>query len=146
MRLWRISAFADLTGEGGLRTAGRWHTRGRRIVYLADHPASALLEILVHLEVDFDDLPTSYQLHAVDIDEGVAFDAVDVMPANWRDNSDFTRAVGDRWIAENRTALLKVPSAIMPVASNWLLNPGHVDSAKAHIVDSFHVPYDPRLF
>ena len=50
MELWRISNYADLSGAGdGLLAAGRWHTRGRRIVYLADHPASALLEMLVHM-------------------------------------------------------------------------------------------------
>jgi len=47
MELWRISNYADLSGAGGLQAAGRWHTRGKRIVYLADHPASALLEMLV---------------------------------------------------------------------------------------------------
>ena len=45
MRLWRISDFADLAGEGGLLVSGRWHSRGRRIVYLSDHPATALIEI-----------------------------------------------------------------------------------------------------
>ena len=57
MRLWRISNHASLTGEGGLYASGRWHTRGQRVVYLADHPASALLEVMVHLEIDAEDLP-----------------------------------------------------------------------------------------
>jgi len=51
MELWRISNYADLSGGGGLQAAGRWHTRGKRIVYLADHPASAVLEMLVHRPV-----------------------------------------------------------------------------------------------
>jgi RES domain-containing protein len=147
MRLWRISSFADLSGEGGLLAAGRWHSRGRRIVYLADHSASALLEVLVHLEVDMDDLPSAYRLHAADVDDAVSFDALDEksLPADWRDSPDVTRAAGDKWVAENRTLLLRVPSAIVPFASNWLLNPRHADSAKARIVDSIHLPYDLRL-
>lgn len=147
MRLWRISSFADLTGEGGLRAEGRWHSRGQRIVYLAEHTASALLEVLVHLEIDVDDLPTSYQLHAVDIDDGASLDAIDddALPADWRDRTDVTRAAGDRWLAENRTLLLRVPSAIVPFTSNWLLNPSHADRAIVRIADSFGVSFDPRL-
>ena len=52
MELWRISNYADLSGIGGLRAAGRWHSQGRRIVYLADHESSALLEMLVHMDRD----------------------------------------------------------------------------------------------
>jgi RES domain-containing protein len=44
MELWRISIYADLSGAGGLMASGRWHSQGKRIVYLADHPSSALLE------------------------------------------------------------------------------------------------------
>src|SRR5882757_3150182 len=107
MRLWRISNFANLSGEGGLLASGRWHSRGRRIVYLSDHPASALLEVLVHLEVDVDDLPVSYQLLAVDF-PGEASETVSMgaLPPDWRTNIAVTRQVGDRWLNAGATALL----------------------------------------
>jgi RES domain-containing protein len=57
MRLWRISNYADLSGEGGRRAEGRWHERGRPVVYLAEHAALALLETMVHLEIEYEDLP-----------------------------------------------------------------------------------------
>jgi RES domain-containing protein len=60
MELWRISNYADLSGIGGLKAAGRWHSQGRQIVYLANHPASALLEMLVHMDRDLN--PPTYQL------------------------------------------------------------------------------------
>lgn len=69
MELWRISNYADLTGTGGLRASGRWHSRGRRIVYLADHPSSALLEMLVDMDREF--LPATYQMLRVAIPSGV---------------------------------------------------------------------------
>jgi RES domain-containing protein len=62
MDLWRILNYADLSGLGGLRAAGRWHSQGRRIVYLADHPSSALLEMLVHLDRSL--IPSTYQFTA----------------------------------------------------------------------------------
>jgi RES domain-containing protein len=147
VRLWRISDFADLSGDGGLLASGRWHSQGRRIVYLSDHPASALVEILVNLEIDFDDFPTSYQLLAIEIPDNVSFERTDPdeLPLNWRDDPEFTRAVGDEWLMAARRALLCVPSAIVPAASNWLLNPAHPDISKVQIVDIVRAPLDPRL-
>lgn len=148
MRFWRISNFADLSGEGGLRGAARWHSRGRRIVYLADHPASALVEVLVHLEIDVEDLPTGYQLLAIDVADDATFDTVQVtdLPADWRQDLGITRARGDRWLVERRTALLRVPSAVTPFTWNWLLNPLHADAGKARIAETVHAPFDSRLF
>jgi RES domain-containing protein len=147
MRLWRISSFDDLLGTGGLNADGRWHTRGRRIVYLADHPASALVEVLVHLEVDPDDLPRGYNILAVDLPDQTEFGSIEVgnLPGDWLANPSSTRAMGDRWLAESRTALLRVPSAIVPFAFNWLLNPVHADSAAAVVARVLPVPLDPRL-
>jgi len=148
MRLWRISDFANLSGEGGLFASGRWHSRGRRVVYLSDYPASALLEVLVHLEVDADDLPDSYQLITVEVPDEVAFDRIEIgtLPASWAHNLDATRPLGDRWLADGYTALLWVPSAIIPVASNWLLNPAHPDCAKLSVAEVTRMSFDPRLF
>src|ERR1700684_1647451 len=122
MRLWRISDHADLTSEGGLLASGRWHSRGSRIVYLADHPASALVEVLVHLEVDPEDIPSSYQLVAVDLSDDAAFAAIetDQRAPDWRDQINNTRQLGDAWLEQNRVSLLRVPSAIVPFATNWL--------------------------
>jgi RES domain-containing protein len=148
MRLWRNSAYVDLSGEGGLLASGRWHSRGRRIVYLSDHPASTLLETLVHLEVDPEDLPDAYQLLVVDIPDDVRFESIeeDHLAPGWRENALLTRNLGDRWLREDRTALIQVPSAIVPASVNWLLNPAHADSAKARVAEIIRAPFDPRLF
>jgi len=74
MELWRISNYADLSGIGGLRAAGRWHSQGRRIIYLADHPSSALLEMLVHMDRDL--LPATYQLLRVSVPDDIAIEVV----------------------------------------------------------------------
>ena len=147
MRLWRISNFANLSGEGGLLASGRWHSRGRRIVYLSDHPASALLEVLVHLEVDVDDLPISYQLLAVDFPDDLRLEtiAMDALPPDWRTKIVATRQLGNRWLNAGATALLRVPSAIVPHASCWLLNPRHGDAGKAVIAQTIRTPFDARL-
>src|SRR3979411_360346 len=111
MRLRRISNHASLSGDGGLYASGRWHSRGRRVTYLADPPASALVEVMVHLEIDAEDLPTHYQLLSVEVPDELAVTTVDedTLPADWREQAALTRARGDDWLRGESTALLRVP-------------------------------------
>jgi RES domain-containing protein len=147
MRLWRISDFATLSGDGGLFAPGRWHSRGRRIVYLADHPGSALLELLARFQIGVNEIPDTYQLLAVDAAEAVSSAILDPkeLPTNWRRHGELTRRIGNRWLKDNSVALLRVPSAIVPAAFNWLLNPLHPDAARITIAEVIKTPLDPRL-
>jgi RES domain-containing protein len=145
MRLWRISNHADLSGEGGLRAAGRWHSKGRRVVYLADHPAGALIEIMVHLEVDAEDLPSHYQLLGVALLDDIAIATLDALPDDWREQTALTRSQGDAWLRGGATALLRVPSAIVPDATNYLLNPAHADAARISVTSAVRAAFDSRL-
>lgn len=85
---------------------------------------------------------------AVDVPDDVRFDSIaeNQLAPGWRDNQVLTRDWGDRWLRENRTALLRVPSAIVPFAVNWLLNPAHADAAHARIAAIVQAPFDRRLF
>lgn len=145
--LWRISNHADLQGIGGLRASARWHNRGRLVVYLAESPPGALIEILVHLEVSSPALlPDRYRLLGVEVGEGLATQPCPPLPPDWTARSEITRAIGDSWLARRDSALLRVPSAIMPNVHNVLLNPLHPDSARLRIIEALEVPFDPRLF
>ncbi|WP_369720983.1 RES family NAD+ phosphorylase [Bradyrhizobium sp. LLZ17] len=111
MELWRISNYVDLSGVGGLRAGGRWHSQGRRIVYLADHPSSALLEMLVHMDRDL--IPPTYQLLRIAIPDDIVVEiAGPEWPPDWRTQMMVSREVGDRWLDRSTSALLQVPSAI----------------------------------
>jgi RES domain-containing protein len=147
MRLWRISNHASLSGDGGLYASGRWHSRGRRVVYLADHPASALVEVMVHLEIDAEDLPSHYQLLGVEVPDSAAITTLgeNELPAGWRQPITSTRARGDDWLRTGASALLRVPSAIVPEAANYLLNPAHPDAARISIASALRAAFDPRL-
>jgi RES domain-containing protein len=145
--LWRISNHASLAGDGGMRAAGRWHTRGRRIVYCSETPAAALLEILVHFEMDVFDLPARYRLLQLDAPDTVAIErlAPADLPQDWVARTSVTRALGDRWLQERRTALLRVPSAIVPDTFNVLLNPGNAEAGRIAVMMISEHPIDPRL-
>ena len=146
MEVWRISNYVDLSGSGGIRAAGRWHSRGKRIVYLADHPASALLEMLVHMDRDL--IPATYRLLRVVVSDTVAMDGIgnDALASDWRTQPALTRRIGDQWLDQSATALLQVPSAIIPKGKNFLLNPAHPDAAKFTIAEVINAPFDTRLF
>ena len=130
-----------------MRASGRWHTRGRRVVYCAEHPAAALLEILVHYEIDVRDLPTRYRLLRIAVPDDLAVEhvALDVLPADWQLKTDVTRTIGDTWLAASTTALLRVPSAVVPETMNVLLNPGHPGAARLSITQVSEHAIDPRL-
>lgn len=145
MRLWRISNYADLSGLGGLKTSARWHSRGRPVVYCADHPAGALLEILV--QTSLENLPDRFQLLTIEIEDGVEPAVIDTagLKEEWTNDTAFTRELGDGWLAKTESLLLRVPSAIIPDAFNVLVNPRHEDAKRMLIVKSVRVPLDQRL-
>lgn len=148
MVLWRISNYADLHGTGGLRAAGRWHFAGQPVVYLAEHPAAALLEILVHADLaSLAALPDTYQLLRVEVSDAasVAQMGDDVLPANWRDDLAWTRNAGTEWLASGDSVLLRVPSAVTPYTWNYLVNPQHADAAHLEITFVKLIDHDPRL-
>lgn len=145
MILWRISNHADLRGIGGLKAAGRWHSRGRPVVYLAESQPGALLEVLVHIEVTrVEDLPSHYTLLKV-VGNAPITDCP-TLPDNWVENTAATRRVGDEWLAKGETCLLRVPSAIIPGVWNLLLNPLHAEAGRFRIENAMRVPFDRRLF
>ncbi len=142
MRLWRISNYATLDGRGGLLQSARWHTKGRPIIYTADHPASALLEILVNVDVAL--LPDKFQLLQIAVPDSIIAKKAAVS-GNWRNDVRITRTIGDHWLAGADSLLLQVPSAVMPGIFNILINPLHPDASRLRIESAEPVPLDDRL-
>ena len=142
MRIWRISEFADLSGDGGLEARGRWNDKGVPIVYCADHPSTALLEIIVHF--DAADLPSTYQLLEIEVADSIAIHQPN-LPSDWRDNASLTRSIWSQFTASGQAALMRVPSVVMPKAENYLLNPAHPDAAQLRIAQIWRYPFDSRL-
>ena len=147
MKLWRISNYADLRGIGGLKTPGRWHNKGIPVVYLAESPALALLETLVHFEFDFGEVPENYQLLEVEYTgrKGIRRLSLQHLVDGWQDNPEYTRVVGDEWLGSMEGVLLRVPSRIVPHSYNYLLNPRHQLAKQARILHCQTHPYDQRL-
>lgn len=151
IRAWRIvnarNAATAFSGDGSRRSGGRWNSRGYRAVYLADSLALATLEVMVH-GVSYETLQ-DYVCIAATIPQKI-IEEVDLksLPRNWR--ADLppaeVRELGDRWLNEKKSAALKVPSAVIPVEFNYVLNPRHKDFGKIEIAEPLNLAFDKRLF
>src|SRR5947207_8294370 len=97
MVLWRISRHRDLSGTGGLKAAGRWHYAGHPIVYLAETPAAALLEVCVHTSAN--DVPPEFTLLRIERPDVEAPSIrIDDLPEDWRTRLEATRDLGTAWL------------------------------------------------
>jgi RES domain-containing protein len=150
MVVWRLTKrrYADLSGKGGEIADGRWHTRGRPVVYSATTAALAVLEVRVHLDLPAELLPDDYVLMKVEIADDLERQTLQPqdLPLGWRTSEDLCRPFGDAWLREASTALLSVPSAIVDVETNMLLNPKHPHAARVRVQKVVPFTWDPRLF
>lgn len=141
MLLWRISDFASLGGIGGTLAAGRWNSKGQPIVYAAESSALAILEVLVRLETEIP--PADYQLLRIECANELP---TLEFPETYPPELARSRQWGDAWIAEGKQPLARVPSAIAPYCSNFLINPAHADAERLVVAAAGRYPWDARLF
>ena len=130
MWVWRITTASrpSFDGEGARLYGGRWNHPGTSVVYAAGSLSLAALEFFVHL--DADDPPDLASIGA-EIPDDVRIQRLDesVLPAGWRASPPPTSLadLGAAWVREAVTAVLAMPSAIVPRETNYLLNPAHSD-------------------
>jgi RES domain-containing protein len=147
---WRITkrkhSRSAFTGEGARLYGGRWNSPGTAIIYTAESQSLAVLEILVHL--DSPELLKKYALFRVGIDESyiVDIDAA-ILPRNWRTEPvpGKVQKIGDEWVTNATSAVLRVPSTLVPGEFNFLLNPRHADFPKLQFSGPIPFHLDPHL-
>lgn len=139
MRVWRISRYPGLTGEGGLHSDGRWHSLGSRVIYVGEHPALAMVETMAHMQLDLANIPTTLKLICIDIADDATLDPTPALPSGWQANEPATRAIGAAWLKSHTALLLPVPSAILSHSINYLINPEHPQAA-THLAEG---PIEP---
>jgi RES domain-containing protein len=153
--VWRIATDTpayeadDLSGAGAKATGGRWNAVGVAVVYTSQTRALACLETVVHLNAG--GLPLNRYLVAVTIPDDLWTNAQMTtsasVPVGWdaepagRTSIDF----GTNWMRWGTSALLVVPSVIVPEEFNILVNPQHPGSARITAAKVRKWLYDPRL-
>ncbi len=116
------------------------------MVYTAQSQSLAALEILVNMESG--ELLRHYVVIEVVIDPALIIKIEgSTLPRNWRTDPPprKIRAMGDLWIGQSSSAVLQVPSSVVPAESNFLLNPRHSDFHKVHIGKPISFRFDQRL-
>ena len=133
-------------GEGAKLAGGRWNSPGQRVVYLSEHLSLAALELFVHLGDDAARLEWVY--FVVEMSPALTIQTLRRKPKNWRAEPPTAASmrIGDAWLAAGESALLQVPSAIIPAESNFLLNPTHSSSSKLRIAPPRPFHFDPRMW
>jgi RES domain-containing protein len=150
VRVWRIAsaAHAACDGDGARRYGSRWTPRGLPAVFTSATLSLAALERFVHIDPDLE--PVDLVAIAVDIETNIAIETVAVgdLPPDWRTYPapPTLALVGERWLRESRTAVLSVPSVVVPDERNFVLNPNHADFARLVINPSEPFSFDPRMW
>ena len=147
---WRIvkkrHAGTAFDGEGARLYGGRWNSPGVAAVYASESRALATLEVLAGLQTN-SPLPGYVLIPAEFEDALVVTIELAELPGEWRDNPppSSTQRIGDRWVARGESAVLRVPSALVPREWNYLFNPGHPDFPSVLVGEQEPLAIDPRL-
>lgn len=146
---WRIVkakyATSASDGLGSRRFGGRWNSPGISVVYTASSLSLCALENLVHLiqpvNMEYVSIRMEFDMSLVEVL------AMADLPPDWNGAPPppSTQAVGNKWVIESRSAVLQVPSVIIPSESNYLLNPDHPDFRKVTLFPPDPFAFDPRL-
>ena len=151
MRVWRLiarrHASTAFSGIGNKKAGSRWVPEGELAVYTSEHASTAILENLVHMDPSH--FQNNYVLIAVDIPDELAMDIVSLesLEPDWQSRYEYDtlQQVGKDWIERGESAVLSVPSALMPQERNLILNPLHPDFAKIIIHEPVDFKFDKRL-
>jgi RES domain-containing protein len=138
MRIFRIGdpagKYPIYSGEGAALAEGRWHERGQEVIYASEHYSTAMLEKLAHFNGL---LPPNQHYIEISIPAGTSYEVAtkDTIPG----------AFGSRWISEQRTAILLVPSYVAREERNVLINPRHAGARSIKSGLEHPIWWDPRL-
>ncbi len=130
-------------GEGARLYGGRWNSKGVPVVYTSDSLALCSLELFVHLP--------SYKLLADYIYITISFnsDLITDVPLidGWdaRPVSNISQTIGDQWVKEGQSSILRVPSVLMPDGYNYLININHPDFNKIKMGRPLPLQFDTRF-
>ncbi len=135
-------------GEGAFRFGGRWNSRGLRILYTAGSLSLAALEMLVHLNNE--EILFTYSFATTEFDEGLVLPIEDfqTLPENWSVSPPplEIQRIGDEWAETQASVVLKVPTSVLPVEFNYLINVGHNNFSKVKFGKPQTFTFDERLY
>lgn len=147
-RLTKTSYINDLSGEGARLFGGRWNKKGIPLLYFSEHLSLCVLELLTRLDFEF--ITTDYSFLEVEVPSSLILNLnkPEIITEKWRANPPIssTQDYGTNWLLSQKSLALKVPSAVLPNESNFLINPNHKQFSRIKIIKKTILDLDSRMF
>lgn len=147
MEVYRI-CLEEYSGElfaSGIR--GRWNSKGNFVIYTAESRALACLENVVHRSGE--GLNRNFKVVVIGVPDDLAVETIQLskLPKGWHEAGSYAvcQPLGDTWYKDRSSAVLKVPSSIVPNEWNYILNVRHPDFSRIRIVRREDFEFDPRI-
>jgi RES domain-containing protein len=147
MRVFRISLSKwsnKLTASG---FPGRWNSKGKFVIYTAGSRALACLENVVHRSGE--GLNNNFKVMVIEIPSKVKITEIrkKELPKGWYKYKSYSKCqkIGDTWIMDQETAVLKIPSSIISKEYNYLINTSHKDFRYIKLIEIENFDFDPRI-
>ena len=136
----------DISGNGAAINGSRWNSKGTRLLYTGEYISLVILESLVHLRTI--DIPEKQYLLQIELPD-VDFSEIKLakIKDNWQQHLAYTQWMGDQFVSANQSLILKVPSAVIPMEYNYIINTRHPDfQNNVTLVRTEDYFWDERLF
>lgn len=147
MIVYRITHAAYSKALVASGNPARWNSRDIKMIYTAESRALACLENVVHRNTR--GLQQNFRTLQIEIPNSIFISTLNRkdLPTNWQHfkNMPLTQQIGDKWISENKSAILQIPSVIVPEEYNYLINPLHPDFKSIEIKKVEVFTFDERL-
>ena len=147
MKVFRISALKYADGLQASGIAARWNKEGQKVIYTAESRSLACLENVVHRSKR--GLNGLFKILIIEIPDHLKMEIPEekTLPKGWNKTYNYRacQKIGSLWISSGSTAILKVPSALVPQESNYILNTLHPDFQSIRLVDAEEFYFDSRF-
>jgi RES domain-containing protein len=150
VRVWRVvlAGHEAFDGEGTRRFESRWIPTGLPAIYTSATLSLATLELFVHTDPDL--APVELLAISADIPDDLFVHeiAMSDLPRTWREipAPAELQELGRSWIVERKTAVLSVPSVVVPTERNYVLNPAHGGFRRIQTGEAHDFSFDPRMW
>ena len=136
----------DISGAGAKLYGSRWNSKGIPMLYTGEHISLAILEMLVNTHFKDYDIALDLMYIQLPTQSNITEIKLNKLKNNWKDDFNFTRFIGDEFVKQNQSLILKVPSVVVNEEHNYLINPLHPDFKKIKITNTKTFWPDKRLF
>lgn len=147
MIVYRITLAIYSTKLVASGNPARWNSRDVKMIYTAESRALACLENIVHRNSK--GLQRNFRVLQISIPDSILIEEIKEadMGKDWKEfyKMPLTQSLGDKWIQDGKSAVLKVPSAVVAGDSNYLLNPSHKDYPSIKLLSTQPFEFDERI-